>query len=123
MKAVLKIEAIGDNIYQLMRRYKYILGSPHQSFWVAKIIGTDARYKYQRMFLSGNKDYRKSNSVGSRGVFLWYLLDSNNVYEVSAPISWKRTERYFCTVNQAGKIIKVNEDYVKAVLCLKNILE
>lgn len=123
MKATLKVEAIGDNTFQYMRLWTGILndgapglgdmlGAPKPDYWVAMIVGTDPKFGYSRQFLKAKKDYKKSNNKGSRGIFLWFILESGYVYEVSAPKNWKRKERYFCTVTDDGEIQKVDKEFV-----------
>lgn len=124
MKAIIKIEAIGDNTYQYFRLYKKILneGAPGLGnsilegmgapYWCAKITGFDPKYKYAREFLKPKKDYSESNSVGSRGIFLFYILENNCLYEVSKPITWKKLRRYFCVVDNNGEIIEIKKEDV-----------
>jgi len=133
MKAALKIEAIGDNVDQELKLYRDMtnfmmpglgdmtFGKSKRNYWVAKITGYDSKYHYEREFLKGRKDYRKTNSKGSRGIYLWYTLESGYLYEVSSPSSWKRRERYFCIVTDKGEIKQVDEEYVEQ--WIKNILE
>lgn len=120
MKALLKLECIGDNWglpaeaafwvrvfndgQQLPRRY-----------WVAEIVGRSPRYGYERKFLPCKKDYRDANSAGTRGVYAYYILDEGQLYEVSAPRSWRRTDRYFCTVKN-GEIVRLTEEEAEAWL-------
>lgn len=123
MKATLKVEAIGDDTFQYMRLWTGILndgapglgdslGVPKPDYWVAMIVGHDSKFGYCRQFLKPKKDYAKANRKGSRGVFLWYMLESGYVYEVSSPVTWKRRERYFCTVSDDGEIIRVEKGFV-----------
>lgn len=123
MKATLKVEAIGDNTYQYMRLWIGILndgalglgdaiGAPKPDYWVAMIVGFDKKFGYSRQFLKAKKDYAKANAKGSRGVFLWFFLESGYVYEVSAPKNWKKLDRYFCTVTDDGDIQRVNKEFV-----------
>ena len=125
MKASLKIEAIGDDADQSLRFFTDLtnmlvpgLGDvtfgekPKPSYWVAQITGVHEKYKYERKFLKGKKDYTHSNSKGSRGVYVYYLLESGNVYEVKQPVSWKNTLRYFCIVTEEGEIETVDKEYV-----------
>jgi hypothetical protein len=120
MKASLKIEAIGDNIDQMYRHFANLtnmlvpgLGTvtfgdaPKKSYWVAQIMGHDPKYRYRRYFLFGKKDYKFANSKGSRGVFVYYLLESENIYEVKTS---KR--RYFCTVSEDGDIVEISKEVV-----------
>jgi hypothetical protein len=116
MKASIRIEAIGDNVRQEMRLWNRILeeaapglgrvtfGKIPFGYWVAEITGRDPVYKYQRRFLKSKKDYSQSNRIGSRGVFLYFLLDSGRVYEVKTS-----RRRYFCTVNEEGEVIEMEK--------------
>lgn len=116
MKATLVIEAIGDNARS---PYGGLLGaylSIPPRYWVARISGRDPRYKWQRQFLRGLKDYSKSNSVGSRGIMVTYLLDSGHVYEVKQPVSWKRSEHYYCRVTGDGGIVRIADTEVDSWL-------
>jgi hypothetical protein len=120
VKASLKIEAIGDNVDQMMRLWTNIVNEAvpglgtmtfgwKPSYWVARITGFDPTYKYKREFLRGRKDYKYANSKGSRGVFVYYILESGNIYEVK-----KRSKnRFFCMVDDEGDIIHIDEDDVK----------
>lgn len=121
MKAVLQLELFGDNasssiramesIYRSMPGGKELWG-PSERFprpWVAQITGKDLKYKLKRNFLNPKKDYTHSNSKGSRGIFLVYILESGCIYEVNSQISWKNWERYFCTVDEQGDIIRLEE--------------
>lgn len=132
MKATIKVEAIGESVYQgfdfsngLLNNYVpglgNILGLPKRNYWVAQIVGWHPKWKYERKFLSPKKDYRKSNSTGSRGIYLWYILESGNIYEVKRPISRKRFERFFCTVNDKGKIEEMTEEQVNECLKINDI--
>ena len=120
MKASLKIEAIGDDVDQMLRFFTQLtndlspglgnmtFGKPLQTYWVAQITGVDPKYKYARSFLRGRKDYTHSNRKGSRGVFVHYLLESGYLYEVKK--SSKR--RFFCIVDNEVDIIEVDKEYV-----------
>lgn len=120
MKAQIKIEAIGDDVDQMLRFFTGLtnemvpglgdvtFGKPAKTYWVAQITGVDLKYKYARQFLRGKKDYTHANRKGSRGVFVYYLLESGNLYEVKK--SSKR--RLFCIVDDDGDIIEVDKEYV-----------
>lgn len=106
MKGTIKLEAIGDNSYSFLR------GTDVKCpYWVAQIIGF-TEDNYERVFLRPKKDYRKANSIGSRGVYLYYILDSGKIYEVSEKLSWNRHNRFFCTVDCYGCIIKISAEEV-----------
>lgn len=122
MKATLKVEAIGDNTYQMFRLYQTAvssaapsigaaLESPKAPYWVAIIYGKTGS-RYLKNFLNGKKDYTKANSKGSRGVYIWYILQSGYVYEVSSPVSWKRISHYYCKVTDEGEIVEITQDEV-----------
>lgn len=124
MKALLRLEIIGDDTNRLMKFYKnifndcipglgdFVIGKTPPSCWVAKIIGFDDKYKYSRCFLKSKKDYTHANSKGSRGVYAEYILESGVIYEVYEKVSHKRAVRYFCTVSDAGDIIQLSEKEV-----------
>jgi hypothetical protein len=125
MKIILELELRGDDVRQLARMYKYLgnevapdLGNSifniPPAAWVAEIIGTDPKYKFNRQFLRFKKDYSRANSVGSRGVYANYILESGKVYEIK-----DHKDRYYCTVTDNGNIVRLSEDEVKE--CLKSI--
>lgn len=121
MKASLKIEAIGDDTEQFISHIRKLSRSLARDFigeiprrsWCAEVTGRDPRYGYQRVFLRCKKDYRESNSKGSRGVYKLYILESGeHVYEVSNPVSWRNTDRYFCRVTDDGDIVRIEQKEV-----------
>ena len=109
MPKILKVECIGDDIPA--GGMAAIFGSPPKRYWVAEITGVCAKFKYQRKFLRCKKDYSQANGIGSRGVYAYYILEDNRVYEVSSPESWRSTDRYFCTV-VGGEIIRLTREEV-----------
>lgn len=124
---VLGLEAIGDDLVQFNRLklaqmretglpkfiYEgYDLSPVLRRPWVAEITGPDHRYGWARTFLRGNKDYSRANSVGSRGVMVYYQLRGGPVYEVNDWTSWSRMDRYFCRVED-GKIVRITEGEVR----------
>jgi len=126
MKACLKLELIGDNANQLMKFHRNMMNdlSPGlgdaaigkgfgSSSWVAEITGLHPKFKFDRRFLRGNKDYSESNSKGSRGVYMYFMLESGKYYHVKAAVSWKNSDRYFATVSKDGDIVRVAEDEIK----------
>jgi len=76
--------------------------------WVAHIASIRGRI-IERRFLRPNVDFSRSNSVGSRGVYFYFWLEERKIYEVSAPISWRNTDRYFCRVEN-GQRIRMEKD-------------
>lgn len=124
MKAILRIEAIGDDTVQYLRLWRSVIndnlpgvgndvvGKMPIRYWVAQIIGRHAKYVWERQFLNGYKDYANSNSTGSRGIMVNYVLESGRVYEVKAPRSWRHTDRYFCRVTDDGDVLEIDESEV-----------
>jgi len=119
LKAYLELELRGDDMAQWTKLWKsiandmtpgfgnIIFGNMPKSAWVAEIAGTHQKYKYDRRFLRYNKDYSRSNSKGSRGVFAMYILESGHLYDVK-----DHKNRYFCTVDNDGNIIKIPQSEV-----------
>lgn len=125
MKAILKLEAIGDDADSLVKLRamgidtalgygvsRAITRRGPKRYWAAEITGFDTRFGYQRRFLYGKKDYMHANSMGSRGVYVYYTLESGAVYEVLEPLSWRKSDRYFCRVTDNGKIERILKEDV-----------
>lgn len=83
--------------------------------WVAKIVGTDEQHGLKREFLSGFRDFSRSNSVGTRGVKTIYELAEGTIYEINSPASWKRTNRYFALIED-NEIVKIDASRVAELL-------
>ncbi len=103
MKTILRLECIGDGHRGRL--------SPSPC-WVAEIVAVSPYSGLDRRFLHRNKDYSEANSVGSRGVYAYYILESGKIYEVSEPLTWKKTDRYLCTVTPDGEIEKLDMETV-----------
>jgi hypothetical protein len=113
MKASLSIEAIGHNAIQILKHLGgmcrptglsgVLFGSPsdYERWGVWEITAQGGEIKQH-----GRADYRGTNSAGSRGVRIWYEIESGKRYRVRAPRSWKRTDEYFCTVSDDGEIVR-----------------
>ena len=120
MKIIIEFECRGDDVRQLAKMYKYIgnevapglgtavFGGIPPSSWVAEITGLDPKYKFKRQFLSYKKDYSRANSVGSRGVYAIYILESGKMYDIK-----DHKDRYYCRVDDDGNLIKLTESEVK----------
>lgn len=89
----LMLEAIADNL-----RNTGLGGGFKSRCWVAQIFGSDGNGGWARAFINGARDYARSNSVGSRGIYINYFLEEGPIYEVSSPQSWRSTERYFLRI-------------------------
>jgi len=109
MKAVIRLEMIGDDTNYLRARYgvrfeifrrlsRAMTGDSNKARpWVARLTGTDPVYGFQRQFVHPALDYLRANSVGSRGIYGYYPLDAG-IYEVQERLSWGSTRRYFILV-------------------------
>ncbi len=124
MSKVLKLECINENHGMSAEMLAFVpmfndgKGLPNR-YWVAEITGLSKKYKYERNFLSCKKDYTKANSTGTRGIYAYYTLEENKLYEVKDPKSWGRTERYFCII-QDGELVKLEQEEVDALSWLKD---
>lgn len=125
MKIFLELELHGDDVRQLGRLYGGIVDEMAPglgvsifhippSAWIAEISGPDSKYKFKREFLRFKKDYSRANSVGSRGVYANYILESGRIYDVKC-----HKDRYYCKIDDQGKIIRLTESEV--IECLKII--
>jgi hypothetical protein len=114
MKAQLALEHIGAFKYDTVRRIHagkeritpsrmrdIAIGTFYMKPWVADI--TDARQE-----LRYNKDVSQANGAFTRGVYLWFILESGRLYEVFEMLSWTRTSKYWCTVTENGDIQKLS---------------
>jgi len=127
MRAVLRLELIGDNLYTYRQfiqerneRYErdILKGMAHPRLkpWVARILGPDPKYGLKREFIYGQRDYTFANSVGSRGIYEYFAL-TPGVYEVNERLTWKKARRYFIRV-EGTEISEINKDEV--LECLKS---
>ena len=128
MKATLSLEFIGadsaDFLNAMTKSFNqvapgmgdWMIGRSKGGPWVAEILGRHEHFKLDRSFLRSNRDYSRANSKGSRGVYLWHILESDKLYEVNARVSWKNSERYFCAVSESGEIYTLNDEEVETWL-------
>lgn len=129
MKGMLRAEILGDDVRQKFKIARNIFNdavpgarlgdkefSTPSSTWCAEITGFDTKYKYQRRFVRGKKDYSTANGNGSRGIYYEWIMDSGHIYEVKEQTSWSKTIRYFCTVSENGNVIKLSKGEVDNML-------
>ena len=90
--------------------------------WCAEIVGHDPKFTYERAFLKGRNDYTNANSKNTRGVYTYYTLESSRVYEVLEPLSWSRSARYFCKVDEDSDIIEIEKSEVDEILNSKSMM-
>ncbi len=114
MPIIIELECIGHN-WGLSNKEVFLtrmfLGAIPSRAWVAEITGFSPRYGYERVFVQRKTDYTHANSKATRGVIAIFVLKENRIYEVSDPRSWKRTERYFCRVED-GEIVRMSKEEV-----------
>lgn len=114
MYSTIKIECIGavpNPVYMAIDKM-FGLGYSEcfkKRYWVAEITGTDPKFGFKREFLNPKHDFTKSNSKGSRGVYASYFLEYGKVYEISSPVSWKNTDRYFLIAGENNKRMSKEE--------------
>ena len=122
--AVIKLEFIAENYFAYQReitksgaqspsaeRYGDYLGRNKSRSWVARIVGEDEQFGLKREFIRGQIDYSRANSVGSRGVFIFYALKPG-IYEVNARESWNKVRRYFIRVENT-QYVEIEEEEVQ----------
>ena len=126
MLAVIELEVIGDNYFAYQRqakqmdryteRYAGYFGRDKSRPWVARLTGLDPQFGFKREFIRAQqKDYGRANSIGSRGIYLYFVL-APGLYEVHARETWKRTRRYFVRVEDT-QITEIEREEV--IHCLK----
>lgn len=132
MKATLALELIGADQFDLLRGLRTTcnnlspglgdrtVGKISTGAWAAEIKGRHLKFGLERLFLPAKRDYSRANSKGSRGVFLWFVLESGRIYEVNERASWKNSRRYFCAVDNQGCIYELDKQEVDEWLKGKN---
>jgi hypothetical protein len=118
MLAVLELEFIGENhdaYCRLMAKQAKAcgvdLGYRSQRPWVARITGFDPVFGLARAFVRGQIDYSRANSVGSRGVYLYFPLN-DGMYEVNKHLTWAKNRRYFIRV-EGMQITEITKEEVE----------
>jgi len=99
---VLKLENICDDQSWFWNKHGFKFPKP----WVAEIKINGK--KISRKFLKLHKDYREANSKGSRGIFSYFVLSENIIYEIND----LQTKRYFAVVNN-NKVSELNRKEVE----------
>jgi hypothetical protein len=85
--------------------------------YVAKVIGLGLN-GMRREFLEGKRDLRFSNSVGSRGARLLFVLETGCLYEIRRVLNWNTFERYWTAPDESGHMEELNTR--EAIQWLKN---
>lgn len=99
------VDQVGDGLGRA------VAGNPRpRKPWVAEITGRDPKFGLRREFLPANWQRKRANGAHSRGVELWFIVETGRIYEVKAPASWRSCDRYFCTVTDAGDIRRLSTE-------------
>jgi len=126
---LLKLECIGDNVRAQTQFYTrninslipglgtLTFGEMPDRYFVYEVWYDRKNYDIKKQKLYPKKDYSKANSVGSRGIYAFYFLENNKIYEIKKPISWKSSDHYFCKIENDLEIRLTPEETLK---CLKN---
>ena len=95
-----KIECIGE-------------GSPRsRPYGVWEILGIDGNEGiFKKTPVRPQKDYAKANSVGTRGIYAYYLLKSERIYEILKPVSWNGTDHFFAYLD-VNELIRLDTEGV-----------
>lgn len=137
----IRLECIGDDIAQAMRgfekkadalapaerghQWQRLFKAARTSSWpepfVWRIVGVNERGHFTKERVRGRKDYTHANSVGSRGVYLWYTLVRGEFYRIQSIPSWKRA-RVFYAVATADGYGEMTEQEVYACLSDGSVL-
>jgi len=112
MRATIKLEMIGVGASE---RYRAYLGINKSKPWVARILGLDDEWGFERQFMRGYTDYSKASGTGARGVYVHYALEPG-IYEVNRRMSWKHVRRYFIHVFDDGSYAEIIREEV--IQCL-----
>jgi len=94
----------------LQKRFRHATDVKSRA-WVAQI-NLNPNKKIERLFLRPNTDYLKSNTKGTRGVYRYYWLEEGKIYEISMPLSWHKTDRFFARID-GGKLIRISSNEVR----------
>lgn len=108
LKLVLKLECLSDQHWKNRRLLKLIYRNSNKYLrqtktgsdlyyhpWVAEIKGFSEKYNFDRLFIKGTKDYSEANSSGTKGVYMYFFLNKNKLYEACENISFLERKRVF----------------------------
>lgn len=115
MKAPVSAEAIGlhtRNSDALVAEFTSRFGDPTRlKPWCAEITGRDPTYGYARQFLPPRYDYSQANSVGSRGIYAWWTIETGRLYQMSSRQSWTGgMERRWLVVDEDGDTRELTQE-------------
>lgn len=124
-KASLEIELIGHNTASLLRGHWFsiakTMGRAAAETLFGRLDEISVSGQVSRVIsvtpleteeIYGKKDYSRANSKGSRGIYGYYILSPGEIYLVCERVSWKRTDCYFCIVED-GRVQRIDEENLK----------
>lgn len=83
--------------------------------WVAMIRGLKDGEPV-REFVKPRIDYKEANSKGTRGVYGYFLIEHERLYEVYEKTSWRGHRRYFVCLDEIGELYELTEEQVNECL-------
>jgi hypothetical protein len=87
--------------------------------WVARLMGLDDRWRFQRKFVRGYYDYTYSTKGTGKNTYMYFPMPPG-IYEVYYPTSWKHEFRGFIQVDETGDLHEITHNEV--IECLKNTI-
>ncbi len=65
--------------------------------------------KYDTKDLTPNTDFADANKRLTYGLYFYFILESGRLYEVLNYVAWERTDYYYATPTQEGKLARVED--------------
>jgi len=125
LRVVLKLECLSDRHWRNRRLAKLIYsnsGVPSRATkkgsdiyyhpWVANVEISESGLITSRNFIKGTKDYSDANSSGIKGVYMYFFLENNKLYQVCEHISFIEKEKYLIKI-ESGEFERI--DHMEAV--------
>ena len=114
MKSIIKLEAIGDDFYfnknkmefREYLRYMQKLGPDKSKSDVFRVTDYKNDFIYKR--LKPIREYSEANSIGSRGIYLYYIVDDGPYFVVDR-YQWNKVRKYFVIANN-GVITEITKN-------------
>lgn len=117
MKQILGIEWIGAETDLQLKYFSSLeatLNPKIQKYksnkpWCAEILSMSEKYGFERRFIKENLNYSKANASGTRGVELKFIVECNKPHEGYFHLSWKKKERKFFYMTEAGEFKEITK--------------
>ena len=130
MKAAICLEYIGEGFANVERLHSVRLTlasagvdrgariAEQRRPWVANIVGFSEQFGYERQFLRPTTQRQRASSTGNRGVELWFVCETGNLYQAQHYTSWKSKDQFFFIVTDHGSLQRVDETWARSRLVL-----